>query len=302
MFRIAALALVIGLIGFSFYWSNVPEEDRIPMPAPIAAAASSTAHMVSNASRAFDRVAGPSIRLALHRLNEKWAEWRQPKDDGREILMAMNLDLTATDYTARHLPGAAFTNSILLEANFTKTYLSAAGFDSVEASHANFTDAILTGASAKGAQFRESLFQRTDLSRLAAQGSVFDGTTIHNSDLSASQFSGASFIDSEWQNSDADRSIFYAAIFTRSTLTDSQFKRANFDRALFRDVTIKGGDFTGATFKESNFSGANLLEAPLTQEQLDEACGDDETLLPEGAQIRSCLSEPIENLASSSEG
>ena len=47
-----------------------------------------------------------------------------------------------------------------------------------------------------------------------------------------------------------------------------------------------------ANLKKANLSGANLTEAKkLTQKQLDQACGDEETKLPEGLTIATCREE-----------
>jgi uncharacterized protein YjbI with pentapeptide repeats len=54
--------------------------------------------------------------------------------------------------------------------------------------------------------------------------------------------------------------------------------------AVFTAAMVKNADFTGARLQ-----GADLTEAiGLTQAQLNAACGDDETRLPEGMTIPAC--------------
>jgi uncharacterized protein YjbI with pentapeptide repeats len=74
---------------------------------------------------------------------------------------------------------------------------------------------------------------------------------------------------------------------------------ANFSGASFRfaDLTganlghsnLKGADMTGAKLNITSIKGADLSTAKgLTQAQLDLACGDAETKLPDGFQAKSC--------------
>lgn len=59
-------------------------------------------------------------------------------------------------------------------------------------------------------------------------------------------------------------------------------------RAIFTDTRLNKVDFAGAYTFLTRFEGVDLRNTQqLTQTQLDIACGDDETLLPEG------LSRPL---------
>ena len=64
-------------------------------------------------------------------------------------------------------------------------------------------------------------------------------------------------------------------------------------------ITLTGADLSGADLSGVNLFEANLSRADLSganlsgarnllQEQLDAACGDDETKLPEGLTIKPC--------------
>ena len=68
------------------------------------------------------------------------------------------------------------------------------------------------------------------------------------------------------------------------TLSGADLARAD----LFR-ATLVGADLSGATLSGADLPWANLSKAlGLAQEQLDAACGNDETKLPEGLTIKPC--------------
>ena len=74
----------------------------------------------------------------------------------------------------------------------------------------------------------------------------------------------------------------------------SRFARANFAGADLSDAALVGSYFGGARFTRANLAGANLSGSDfstargLTQSQLDQACGDAETLLPPGLSVPFC--------------
>lgn len=72
---------------------------------------------------------------------------------------------------------------------------------------------------------------------------------------------------------------FSGASFRNADLSGSDFDRARLAYA----------DFTGATLAYTHFKGADLSRAKgLTQQQLDSACGDADTKLPQGLSVKSC--------------
>ena len=86
---------------------------------------------------------------------------------------------------------------------------------------------------------------------------------------------------------------------TRVHMVGADFRWAILDRANFIGTDLRNADFTGARLREAKLSGANftgtlLHDADLTgatglkQDQLDTACGNETTKLPEGISIRLC--------------
>ena len=73
--------------------------------------------------------------------------------------------------------------------------------------------------------------------------------------------------------------MFSHASFRSADLTNAQLAGGTFDAADFRDADLE----------RTALHGADLANARgLTQDQLDEACGDSRTRLPRGLSVRSC--------------
>jgi hypothetical protein len=68
------------------------------------------------------------------------------------------------------------------------------------------------------------------------------------------------------------------------------------DRVDLTGANLSFADFMEADLSEVNLSGANMRTAVgLTQEQLDEACGDRQTQLPLGLTIKPCPQDSTTN-------
>ena len=68
---------------------------------------------------------------------------------------------------------------------------------------------------------------------------------------------------------------------------DADFSNAILTNTVFGDAILDESNFQGA-----DLSGANLFDVNgLRQEQLDQACGNEKTVLPEGLSIRTCTTE-----------
>ena len=83
---------------------------------------------------------------------------------------------------------------------------------------------------------------------------------------------------------DLDRSDRSGASLRATNLSDTRIKRTNFTGANMEGVIL-----TKAVLRVTDLSGANLSVAVgLKAEQLDKACGNSATILPEGLTIRPC--------------
>ena len=85
------------------------------------------------------------------------------------------------------------------------------------------------------------------------------------------------------------------ANFQRADLSEADLRKAFLLEADLQDAILEAANLQGAYLFNADLRGANLRRAKLkkaiglTQQQLDEACGDAETSLPSGLSIKLCL-------------
>ena len=85
---------------------------------------------------------------------------------------------------------------------------------------------------------------------------------------------------------------FRGADLRRTNLTGANLSFANLRGADLRGANLRGADLSRATLSRADLSDANLSNANLraaenlTQEQLDQACGNADTKLPEGLTLK----------------
>ncbi|MFN7389109.1 pentapeptide repeat-containing protein [Brevundimonas sp.] len=130
------------------------------------------------------------------------------------------------------------------------------------------------GASCPGC----NLFQ-ADLSGIEARGLNLTGARIRQADLSLVTMNRTQFANADLRDVEAYGGVFSSSNFNGADLTNSSWVGAY----------LEGSSFSGATLTGANFSGAQLARARgLTQRQLNSACGDSSTSLPDGLSIPSC--------------
>ena len=123
-----------------------------------------------------------------------------------------------------------------------------------------------------------NLFQG-DFSGLEARGLNLSGSRLRQADLSLSVMNRTRFFNTDMRDVEA-----YGGVFS-----GSNFSRANLTNASFVGAYLEGASFSGATLSGTNLSGAQLTRATgLTQGQLNQACGDESTVLPRGLRIPAC--------------
>ncbi|MGC3940906.1 pentapeptide repeat-containing protein [Roseobacter sp. EG26] len=145
--------------------------------------------------------------------------------------------------------------------SFWRTDLSGAIFKNIEATGINASKARLVGATFSNVDLSNSRLSRADLSRADMIQVYFE-----NADLTGSIFAGSS-VRSGWSGGEADE--------FPTDLTDANLQLADFSNSVIINVKANGADFTGV-----NFSGANVLEAGLSADQIANSSGDRRTVMP----------------------
>ncbi len=148
--------------------------------------------------------------------------------------------------------------------------------------------ADLNGANLVLADLRRADLRCADLRHADLGLADLEAAQLADADLRNAVLVGTQLIGADLSNANLDRAWAFATNFTR----------ANLDRATLRGATLDPGkrddamshyltSLHGSVLREFRFPSV----ASITQSQLDAACGDDETALPDGFRIGRCGAE-----------
>jgi uncharacterized protein YjbI with pentapeptide repeats len=105
------------------------------------------------------------------------------------------------------------------------------------------------------------------------------GADLTNTCVKAKNLTGADF----------DRATAVLMCMSFANFTDATFRGTDLSAANLAHAIVDGADFTGAIMDITSIKGTDLSRAKgLTQKQLDQACGDDETKAPAGLKVHRC--------------
>jgi uncharacterized protein YjbI with pentapeptide repeats len=212
-------------------------------------------------------------------------------------------DLSRADLSDAHLSDTDLTGAKLSDANLRGADLSSANLGGSNLSnavlryadlsgatlHANLRNAALFAANLREANLRDADLNGANLNHAVLRGASLNRANLSGADLSSADLSGADLSDAELR--DADLS---GATLTDANLSDTDLRGADLLVAALRNGKLSGANLSGAFLHSADLSEADLREADLrgalhlTQAQLDRACGDDKTQLPQGLTIRTC--------------
>jgi hypothetical protein len=130
------------------------------------------------------------------------------------------------------------------------------------------------------------------------------GQWLVGQDLRDANLSIANLRDAFLSNANLSGAYLGIANLRNANLSDANLSGTYLGIAILRDANLTGANLTGANLTGANLSGANLSDAylsganlsdanlsgaeNLTQTQLDEACGNPNTKLPEGLTLKPC--------------
>jgi hypothetical protein len=126
------------------------------------------------------------------------------------------------------------------------------------------------------------------------RGANFNISDLRKADLRVADLRGANL-----GSANLGGALLVDAKMGGANLGNADLSHADLIRAKLSDADLRGANLSGAKLTGANLSGANLSAAnarfPLlkkatvvSQEQLDTACGDAETQLPDGMTIKLC--------------
>lgn len=175
-----------------------------------------------------------------------------------------NLILSDTDLT-----GANMQDSEVISTDLRDSKLDGANFVKADLLRTVFDGATLTDADFEKAAGYRTSFALTDLT----------GADFEKSEMQRADFAHAKLIDVNFSKASLGRANLEGAVIENTTFEFSILARAD-----FRSAKTSGKiDFTNAFVYLTRFDGVDLSMATgLDQAQVDMACGDADTVLPEG--------------------
>ncbi|WP_308301387.1 pentapeptide repeat-containing protein [Frankia sp. Mgl5] len=182
------------------------------------------------------------------------------------------------DLTGIHLDAADLTNVQLIGADLTSARLAGA-----DLTDARLSGADLTRAHLEGADLTRTWLEEADLTETRLVNANLTDARLVKADLTRAQLDGADLTRTWLDGADLTRTRLAGADLTSIGASDAWLEGAHLVGAR-----LVGADFTGAWLVEVNLvearlDGADLAGAVgLSQKQVDEARGDEETRLPEG--------------------
>ena len=247
--RLIGLALSALLVAFQLWYTAAGAEQRALVPGWVRVGADQIARGIVNLTDDVTDTLGPRMRGGLRQTREALGFGSNDAAVPR-ARVEIGADLTEADRRAALLGEASLLGARLDRADFTKAYLRAAQLDGAHGEDALFDEAVLEGASLGATILPRASFVGADLTR---------------ADLRAARLSGARFEQ---------------AILVNADMTGAVLQAAHLD----------GARLAGTNLFRADLSGARLTGAiGLTQRQLDGACGDADTRLPEGFSLPPCL-------------
>ena len=141
---------------------------------------------------------------------------------------------------------------------------------------ANFADEDLSGADLAEANLANANFRNADL-----QDANLYRANLFDADLRGANLSGANLTEADIQNAKLRHTNLKAA-----QLSEAELRAADLSGANLTGAQLAGVDFKDAIFLSTNICGADMQGGNLTQKQIDNAKGDQSTLLPAGIMIK----------------
>jgi hypothetical protein len=165
-------------------------------------------------------------------------------------------------------------------------------YERLDLSETNLTQAVLSGADLSGAVLTGAIFYEADLTGadLSHQADLYEanlsGADLSGADLSGANFYGADLTQADLTQADlTDANLYRAdlsgAVLYGAVLYGANLYRANLYRADLSGAVLPEGKLYRAEFSEEDLSEDDLTGAyRLTQEQLEQAKGNENTQLP----------------------
>jgi uncharacterized protein YjbI with pentapeptide repeats len=156
---------------------------------------------------------------------------------------------------------------------------------------------LLTGPSARTSLLHrfgirhvpEGDLSGADLAEAELADVHFGAGTLQGTDLRGADLASSTFVEADLQGARLDGADLRQANLIDADLRRASLVGARLDHAWLSGSNLRGANLEGASLRGAWLLGADLRESVgLQQTQLDGACGDETTQLPDGLQISAC--------------
>jgi uncharacterized protein YjbI with pentapeptide repeats len=164
-----------------------------------------------------------------------------------------------------HLVPVELAGTNLKEANFQVINRT------VNLERANFQEALLSNAGFGDTNLFYASFERADLREGNLQGANLGSGHLQEADLEQADLRETNLEFADFRNATLREARLYGANLTQAALRDAVLQGADLRDALFGGTLLQGADLKGADLRDTTH---------LTQAQLEQASGDQNTRLP----------------------
>lgn len=187
---------------------------------------------------------------------------------GTEITNWRNEQLSSVFGFSYSLMKSTVLHDYFKGSDFLAADLSNSTFNNVFSPYSRFAAATLRGTTFHGGIFQNTDFQGTDLRDVKTERGYVGAGYIY--------YGGT------WIQTFTPDNPEWPVIFGKDMSTLDSLKIVG--RATDESADTRVVDFTNARFLYADLRGANLLNSNISQKQVNEACADDTTLLPNGVR------------------
>jgi uncharacterized protein YjbI with pentapeptide repeats len=169
--------------------------------------------------------------------------------------------------------GANLSGEWLVNQDLRNAYLRFANLSGADLRGADMRDADLTTANVSGTGLMDANLSGAYLYQATLSGAVLTFANLRGAELFEANLSGADLRGGDMRDADLNSANLSGADLTAANLTRTKLLSANLS-----GTGLVNANLSGAELIKANLSGADLSGAKnLTQERLDEACGNSKT-------------------------
>ena len=179
-------------------------------------------------------------------------------------------------------------------ANFSHADLDFADLAGANLSHANLNDAKLEGVQLSGAELDYANLTGASLYFAKLGGADLASAKLSSANLHYANLTGAELSLANLTSANLSGADLTGAKLNLANLTGADLDSADLTGADLSDANLTGASLVIAKLSRAKLSGAKLTGATLvgadglSQQQLDTACGNAETLLLPGLSVKFC--------------